>query len=126
MQLSPEVEVWRKGKGKGIGRKRERCVSYWDEDILGRGTGGTCAGEEVGEGEREEGKGKRKGGLEMVEMRNGKVVLMERVVEVDVIEDGEGEGKGERGVGGDVDEEGERGRERRLEFMVGMRGRGFD
>ena len=30
--LSPLVEVQRKGKRAGI--KRERCASYWDEDIL--------------------------------------------------------------------------------------------
>ena len=29
-QLSPDVEAHRKGRGP----KRERCVSYWDEDIL--------------------------------------------------------------------------------------------
>lgn len=31
-ELSPLVEVQRKGKRAGI--KRERCASYWDEDIL--------------------------------------------------------------------------------------------
>ena len=29
-QLSPDVERHRKGKGP----RRERCMSYWDEDIL--------------------------------------------------------------------------------------------
>ena len=29
-QLSPDVERYRKGRGP----RRERCVSYWDEDIL--------------------------------------------------------------------------------------------
>lgn len=99
-------------------------MSYWDEDIIGRGTGGVIAasngGEKVGVGEGEG----RKGGLEMVEMRNGKVVLRERVVEVDIVEGSGEEGNGLRGVDGD--EEGERGRERWLEFMVGKRGRGFD
>ncbi|KAG7007680.1 hypothetical protein G7Y79_00008g023180 [Physcia stellaris] len=111
VRLSPGVETYRKGKGT----KRERCVSYWDEDILGRGTAASDGGEEVG------------GRLEMVEMRNGKVVLRERVVEVDIVqrveEEGKGKGKGERGLDGD--EEGERGRERRLEFMVGKRGGGL-
>ena len=37
VELSPEVETFRKGKGRRA--KRERCASYWDEDILGRGTG---------------------------------------------------------------------------------------
>lgn len=37
MQLSPEVEISRKGKGRKA--KRERCASYNDEDILGRGAG---------------------------------------------------------------------------------------
>ena len=31
--LSPLVEVQRKGKRLGV--KRERCASYWDEDIVG-------------------------------------------------------------------------------------------
>lgn len=130
MQLRPEVEKHRKGKGP----KRERCVSYWDEDIIGRGTVGVTAGTHEGDGNGggdqqaalgEEGKG----GLEMVEMRNGKVVLREREVEVDIFEvehGGEEEGKGFRDADVDVDEEAERGRERRLEFMVGKRGRGFD
>ena len=30
-ELSPDVEMYR--KGKGIGPKRERCASYWDGDI---------------------------------------------------------------------------------------------
>lgn len=29
-QLSPDVERHRKGRGP----KRERCLSYWDQDIL--------------------------------------------------------------------------------------------
>ena len=32
-QLSPDVERHRKGRGL----RRERCVSYWDEDILEAG-----------------------------------------------------------------------------------------
>ena len=54
--LSPEVEKHRKGKGP----KRERCASYWDEDILRReprtGTenetgSGTVEGDDKGEDE---------------------------------------------------------------------------
>lgn len=48
MQLSPEVEVARKGKGRKA--KRERCASYNDEDILGRGTGTDVEGASGSEG----------------------------------------------------------------------------
>ena len=32
--LSPEVEMYRKGKGRKA-LKKERCASYYDEDIMG-------------------------------------------------------------------------------------------
>ncbi|KAL8794737.1 MAG: hypothetical protein Q9195_002691 [Heterodermia aff. obscurata] len=105
-QLSPGVERHRKGRGP----KRERCVSYWDEDVIGRGTSSVSAG-----GEEE-----KPGGLEMVELGNGKHVLIEREVGVHV------DGDGEVAVEQELEWEGQMGRERRYEFMVGKRGRGFD
>lgn len=108
-QLSPGVERHRKGRGP----KRERCVSYWDEDVIGRGTCSVSAAATGDVGEE------KAGGLEMVELRNGKHVLIER--EVGVHGDGELEKQVEREVC-----EGERAKERRLEFMVGKRGRGID
>ena len=50
-QLSPDVERYRKGRGP----RRERCVSYWDEDILRPGS--QCVPMDVdsdGETERKE------------------------------------------------------------------------
>ena len=38
MGLSPEVEMYRKGKGRKV-VKKERCASYYDEDILRPGAG---------------------------------------------------------------------------------------
>ena len=36
--LSPEVEMYRKGKGRQL-VKKGRCASYYDEDIMGPGAG---------------------------------------------------------------------------------------
>lgn len=58
VQLSPDVERYRKGRGMGKGRGRrvrKRCGSYWDEDIL-LGVEGMRGGKGVaGEEYREEG-----------------------------------------------------------------------
>lgn len=66
-KLSPSVERHRKGKGP----KRERCVSYWDGDILMPG----CGGQEAEGGGREEEEGGSK--VEGKMLRNGKVILGE-------------------------------------------------
>ena len=59
MKLSPGVERFRKGKRE----KRERCRSYWDEDILG--------GEERDKDELDE-------DVVVREVRSGRCVLVER------------------------------------------------
>ena len=48
--LSPEVEVFRKGKGRKM-VKKDRCASYWDEDVLG-GKEGRKEGESSAEEEK--------------------------------------------------------------------------
>lgn len=69
-QLSPEVEMFRKGKGRKA--KRERCASYNDEDILGRGTGTEVEGAEEGEVV-----GNENNKPEARDFRKGRAVLME-------------------------------------------------
>ena len=53
-QLSPDVARHRKGRGP----KRERCVSYWDEDILQPGS--PCVPMDTDDGGEMIGKGKGK------------------------------------------------------------------
>ena len=45
VQLSPVVEVRRKGRGRA---KRDRCASYLDEDIIGRGDAPSEEASELG------------------------------------------------------------------------------
>lgn len=59
--LTPDVERYRKGRGP----KRERCGSYWDEDILLRA--------DVGE-EAEE----REGGNVLCESANSRELIKEK------------------------------------------------
>jgi len=59
-------------KGKGMKAKRERCASYNDEDILGRGTGTEVEGAEEGEVV-----GNENNKPEASEFRKGRAVLME-------------------------------------------------
>lgn len=40
--LSPVVDVYRRGGGsKGRRERRDRCGSYWDEDVIPLGSAGT-------------------------------------------------------------------------------------
>ncbi|CAD6585553.1 MAG: hypothetical protein ASARMPRED_002190 [Alectoria sarmentosa] len=75
-QLSPDVERHRKGRGP----KRERCMSYWDEDILQPDS--QCvpmemdgAGERMGMGK---GKGKGKGKQVLDESKQAIELTMEK------------------------------------------------
>ena len=78
-KLSPSVERFRKGRGRG---KKERCGSYWDQDILvgkGREDGEVFAGKGVEE-ENEEDEDEK---VVVREVRRGRGVLIERAEESD-------------------------------------------
>lgn len=81
-KLSPGVERFRKGKGRG---KMERCGSYWDRDIFGgkgREDGEVLAGKRVEE-ENEENEEDGDEKIVVREVRRGRGVLVERVEEDD-------------------------------------------